>query len=469
MTLTLYTLPTDILLDVLDYLRLPDHLYLLLKCSTLYHRLSNERGFWISIISTTIKKSCPLHADLSKRTLGEVKGLVVSWLKLQYNWNQPFPQMFQTVTYTRLSSVAEIISNVQGTDILVLNMEGKIFCWDVELATPFPFPAIETNGGHVTCISAPLVTPGVFSLTVRLDTFGTFISPTAHRYVITIKHENKKAISFTTRFPELEVSLLYDRHESLFLTEDVVGSISRGHDARYCTIKFGTVRGDNRRPHSEHVVNLSHSRRGNNYRLDASFTYKGHLYHLYQVNFLVQIQHVSRDSLRSGHCEPSGRYNLRLGSSRECGRNGCFVIPGTPFYGISAVFVCEWTGDTDCYTSFTFLPNTLTHAWDAGESSPLAFDAPSVTEHVLGRLTGPRLAIDHTGFNVAAILQSGPKHENPPRLVLVRYHPETRTTSVHTLIVPAYIDLDDLTSVCVDSTTGAIHLADNYLLTLRYV
>jgi hypothetical protein len=73
--------------------------------------------------------------------------------------------------------------------------------------------------------------------------------------------------------------------------------------------------------------------------------------------------------------------------------------------------------------------------------------------------------MDHSGFNVAMVVQS------PLRLVLLRYHPETRTTSVHTLAVPDTIELNNLSSVCVDDTAGAVHVVDRQGLisTLRYI
>jgi len=133
----------------------------------------------------------------------------------------------------------------------------------------------------------------------------------------------------------------------------------------------------------------------------------------------------------------------------------------------------EWGGDqpdnSDSFTSFTFLPNTLTHASDDGISSPLAFNSPSATQYVPGAIADFNLVwLDHSGFNAAAVIQS---QSNPPRLVLVRYHPETRSTSWHTLTVPDTIDLNDLNGLCIDDTVGAIHLVNREGLfsTLRYV
>jgi hypothetical protein len=100
--------------------------------------------------------------------LEALKGLVVSWMKLQHSWDQPSPKIVQPVTSTPLSGRARIIFNVQGTDILVLAIKRRVFCWDSKLATPFPFPPIET-GGRVTRVSGPIDAPGICSLAILVE------------------------------------------------------------------------------------------------------------------------------------------------------------------------------------------------------------------------------------------------------------------------------------------------------------
>ncbi|KAF7325288.1 F-box domain-containing protein [Mycena venus] len=467
--MTLSELPTDIILDVVKFLEMPDPLSLLLTCSAMYG-LSHERSFWISILQTTRNKypiACPLHDDLSKYTLEALKGLIVLWMKLRNNWNQPRPQTVRPMTFARLPAPARILLNVQGTDILVLNMEGKIFCWDAKLSTPFLFPAIET-GGKVTCVSGPFEALGVCSLAVEI-----IASHSGRTYVITIAHEDKKAIGFTSQF--LVHKSRY--RETLFLTGDVVGSISREHNQNHI-ITFGAASGDNR--HAEFTTVLKPHHSGySDYALVSSFAYKGHLYHLYNDGLSARIQHISQKCLRSGHLEESGVYNFAINSSYDEFLDYFFIIPSTPVYGVCAVLVrVEWNdyGVESRVTSFTFMPNALTHASDDGESSPLAFDSPCVTEHVLGRIVGLTplvkglVAVD-SGLNVAAVIQSEPPNSEPPKLVLVRYHLETRSTSVHTLTVPDTINLFYLDSLCVDDAAGAIHLLDKsgVLWTLRYI
>jgi hypothetical protein len=149
------------------------------------------------------------------------------------------------------------------------------------------------------------------------------------------------------------------------------------------------------------------------------------------------------------------------------------MVPSTPFYGIAAAFVrLQWTDAFTRITSFTFLPNTVTHASDNGVSSPLAFDSPCVSAYLPGELANVSLIwLDHSGFNVVAVIQPYETGFDPLKLVLVRYHPETRSTSSHILIVPDTIDLELVTSVCVDDTAGAVYLVDTggQLWTLRYV
>ncbi|KAJ7108420.1 hypothetical protein C8R43DRAFT_962848 [Mycena crocata] len=106
----------------------------------------------------------------------------------------------------------------------------------------------------------------------------------------------------------------------------------------------------------------------------------------------------------------------------------------------------------DATLAFTFVLNTLTHAPDDGVTSPLAFDLPCLTD----------------GCNIAVVVCD---HYDRANLILVRYHPETRSTSSHTLDVPNDLDLYDMNGVCVDDTTGAVHLVDKkgVFSTLRYV
>ncbi|KAJ6593281.1 hypothetical protein B0H19DRAFT_16340 [Mycena capillaripes] len=472
MTLLFYELPADIILEVVNLLELPDPISLLLTCSSLYS-LSNQRGFWISILETTRKKSpiaCSMHSDLSQHSLEALKDLVTSWLKLQDNWNQSIPQIIRPVTSTRLKGPTEIIFNVQGTDILVLNLRGSIFCWDARLAAPFPFPSIEIDG-RITGVSAPAEARGV--CVFAFSTGGVVPPYTAHRYVVIIKHEEGKAIRFTSE--SSEVSAPESPHwKSLFITEDVVGTIVALDAQDECIVSLRSISSHGHLPDSTSALKL-HRPPSSTTELIVCFAYKGHLYNLLEDGLSVQIQYISRRSLRSGHCEETAVYNsdivLPIGVSSNEFLPFCFMIPTTPFYGVSAVFVrLEWDDEDDANSriSFTFLPNTLTHSSDDDESSsPLAFDAPCVTELVPGMLVNLSLVwMDHSGFNVTVVLQSP-----APRLVLVRFQPESKRTSVHTLNVPDNIDLMNLNAVCVDDTAGAVHLIDKEGLfsTLRYV
>ncbi|KAF7362413.1 F-box domain-containing protein [Mycena venus] len=466
----LHKLPADVILEVVDFLELPDPLSLLLTCSSLYS-LSNGRSFWISILETTRRKSpiaCPLHADLSQYTLETLKGLVVSWMRLQKNWGLPFPQIVHPMTSTRLTGPAQILANVQGTDILILNMGRNVVCWDPKLATPYPFPAIEV--GVISLISVPVEVPGVCTIALLAEQ----TQDTANRHVITIKHEERKAISFTTEFSE--ISVFEGDLDSLILTEDVVGTIVTVNGQEDCIVAVSAANSNVLLSDSTSVLKLNRLVDTNQNLMDC-FSYKGHLYSLLEDGVSVQIQHIPRKSLHSGHCEDSSRYISDLlfpeGGSLPLCHPFCSLMPSTPLYGISAIFVhLEWDGESDDakdFTSFTFVPNTLTHASDDGVSSPLAFDSPSVTEYVPGTIVDLNLVwADHAGCNVLVVIRD---KSAPPGLLLVRYHPETKTTSVHTLAVPEAIHLKDLNGLCVDDTAGTVYLLDREGLfsTLRYV
>ncbi|KAJ6491645.1 hypothetical protein C8R47DRAFT_1121307 [Mycena vitilis] len=469
MTLLLHNLPSDIILAVVNFMELPDPLSLLLTCSSLYS-LSSLRSFWISILETARKKApiaCPLHADLAQYSVESLKLLVVSWLKLRDNWDRAFPQITQPVASTCLPVLAEIIFNVQGTDILVLNMGGNILCWDAKLAVPFPFAPIDTSGGHITDVSPPSEVRGV--CTLALITAQVRPPHIAHKYVVTIRHEEGKLTGYSSE--RSEVSSPDGPHfQSLFVTQEAVGSIVSMEAESECMVSLGAVNGSSSLI-SDSVSTLKlHHTIASNTHLIVCFAYKGHLFNLLEDGLSVQIQHISRRSLRSGHCEEFALFNCEILSPSNNLIPFCFMIPSTPFYGVGAVFVrLEWDDEDESNSriAFTFLPTTLTHATDDGISSPLAFDSPCVTEYVPGRLVNLGLVwMDHSGFNVAVVVQS-----DMPRLLAVRYHPKMKRVSVHTLTVPDTVQLNDLHSVCIDDTAGAVHLIDRQGIfsTLRYI
>ncbi|KAJ7496684.1 hypothetical protein FB451DRAFT_1162819 [Mycena latifolia] len=459
MPLLFSDLPKDIILEAMNHLALPDHISLLMTCSSIYD-LSRQRSFWISVLETTRKTStiaCPQFARLSEYTFESLKGLAISWLKLQENWNRPFPRLMRPVTSTSLPEPADIIFTVQGTDIIVLHMKesGLAVCWDVKAAAPFAFPPITTGGG-ITGVSAPFESYGICSVALRT------LEDTAPLHVVTIKHENGKAVSFESA--SSEVSIHSGPHfESLFVTEEAAGSMVVEERQEHCTIISRATSSDENGAFRDSVVNERD--------LIVCFAYNGHLYNVLENGISVQIQHISRTSLSVGRCEESGRYTTDiLAPGADSSEPFCFILPSTPAYGVSAVFVRVLDENTPASTiSFTFVLNTLTHASDDGVSSPLAFPSLCTTAHVPGRLLNMALLwMDHSGFNVVVVVES---NEGEAGLMLVRYHPETSSTSSHKLAVPDSIDLLALNSLCVDESAGAVHLIDDLgaFSTLHYL
>ncbi|KAJ7503147.1 hypothetical protein B0H11DRAFT_620339 [Mycena galericulata] len=437
---------------------------------TSVHILSQQRSFWISILETTRKEStigCPRYADLSQYGLESLKDLVFSWLKLQSNWNRPFPRIIHPVTSTVLSEPADIVLLVQGTDIVLLHMKstGVLVCWDVKTATPFPFPSINI-GAYIYGVSAPFESYDTCS--VALLTSETIIPHASRRHVVTMRHKNRKAISFDS--VAFEVSTPINPHfESLFLTEDMVGSVTVEDFQEDYTIATSNITGSEPCQHSVSSLKLHRPVTGD-YDLMIAFTYKGHLYNLLEDGVSIQTQHISRKSLSSGHCEESGSYKSGI---LELGENAdpfCYIAPSTPYYGVAAAFARIVNANTpDSTVAFTFLPNALTDVPDDGVSSPLAFNSHGLTQCIPGKLLSMALVwMDHGGFNIAVVVESV---QGDAALILVRYHPETASTSSHKLIVPDSIDLFTLRSVCIDDTAGAVYLVDQFgvFWILRYV
>ncbi|KAK7057708.1 F-box domain-containing protein [Favolaschia claudopus] len=474
--MALHDLPVDIILEIVNFLELSNAIALLITCSTLY-RLSTERSFWISVLETTRKISpigCPRHAQLSQLTLDTLKCEAFSWLKLQKNLSLPFPQLVHPPTRNPLPERAQIIFAIQGTDILLIatiSRRGKVFCWDARLGAAFPFPAIET-GGAVTQVSCPSERSGVCVLSIIALPLGALQIPC--RYIITIEHEAGKAVSFTSE--SSEVSIPPQSHfEGLFVTEDIVGMMIAVDNEKECSLTVSGVTNGSHIPTSTSILDMH--RLISPFALIVTFSYNDHLYILLEDGSSVQVQHISRKSLQSGHIQESGLFHCDIQPSDTDFDAFCFMIPSTQFYGISAVFVrMEWRDDNVepdeiRVTSFTFLPNSLSYASDDGVSSPLIFDSPCVTHCVSGALVAMGLVwLDHSGFHVAAVIQPDQRLE-PPNLILVQYHPESHSTSSHTLTIPDDMDAKNLCSVCFDDAAGAVHLVDTegILTSLRYV
>ncbi|KAJ6497483.1 hypothetical protein C8R45DRAFT_128438 [Mycena sanguinolenta] len=479
-------LPTDILLEIVKLLLLPDPLALLLTCRSL-NALSNELSFWMSVLETTRRRSpiaCSPDADLSQFTLPRLKDLAISWLRLQHNWNQPFPQVVRPPNSHPLDNPgAEIIYAVQGTDVLVLTSGDSVFCWDTSLGVSLP-SAIYT-GGEITQ-NAGSDLPGVCFVAViaRISTaahkcvvYHDFYMLNANsllqccsvrrRYTMTIKHQSGKVTSISNKCSQISAPEL--DWESLFVTEDMAGTIGTTENSEDCLVVVDGVGDENCFPNSNSRFKLHRSVPDHAFLI--CIPYQGHLYIILEDASSVQIQHISRKTLRE-----CGRYHSKIKLSYSNFEPLCYMVPSTPFYGVTAAFVrLHWNhGDeTALVTSFTFLLNTLTDVYDEGSGavSPLGFDPHCVLEYVPGQLVDVTLVWqDHSGFNIAAVIQPNDLLE-PPRLVLVRYHPDNRSTSVHDLIVPDTIDVTKLESACIDDTSGAVHLVDTEvrLSTLRYV
>ncbi|KAJ7099418.1 hypothetical protein B0H15DRAFT_546166 [Mycena belliarum] len=234
-------LPQDIILEIMNHLALPDHISLLMTCSTFYN-FSRQRSFWIMVLDATRKTAtiaAPQFARLSEYSLESLQALVVAWLKLQDNWNHPFSRLMQPVTSTNLLQFTDVILAVQGTDIVLLHMRAdrSAVCWDVKSATPFPFSPIPTGEG-ITDVSAPIESYGTCCFVIRTTEESSPL--TARRHLVTIRHEGGKALSFDSMSSE-GLTPTGPHYESLFVTEDVVGSMTVEDGREHCVISSGSI------------------------------------------------------------------------------------------------------------------------------------------------------------------------------------------------------------------------------------
>ncbi|KAJ7647820.1 hypothetical protein FB45DRAFT_209729 [Roridomyces roridus] len=472
-------LPKCTLLQVMRHLGTSDIVRLLQTCVYI-HSLSQDRSLWVPLLETTRARypvGCPKHADLAQYTVQTLKNLIVSRFKLEKIWKLPSPK----IVGHRVTSLHEgvqvhtIIGLVQGTDIALFCVEtGHVVCWDSKLAAPFPFPPIKT-GRQLKEYSEPSEsTHGVCSFVViSRDDHGT-----VWRYIIAVTHVNRKATRFESVRTEIQEPIY--RFRSLFLTKDVVGAVTVKEGADHCAITTSKV-GAGARSAKESISRMKLNQRISKRHLLVAFTYKGHLYNILENGATAQIQHISRKAFTSGRCEePTDVFKVDIPNLGKMS-NGepYYMLPTCASCGVAAAFVRQVSvvrqvrgvRQVRDATMFTFLPTTPVSSptGDDGVSSPLAFPLSCATEHVPGHpLSSNLICMDHGGLNIVAVLEN-----HPPKLVLVRYHPETQSTSTHHPDVAPSLDLDGLINVCVDDTAGIIFLtalreSKRSFFTLRY-
>ncbi|KAJ7286984.1 hypothetical protein C8J57DRAFT_1460440 [Mycena rebaudengoi] len=460
------SLPEDLILEVVDFLSLRDAISLLLTCSSLYD-LSRKRSFWISLLETTREASaiaCSPYDDLSQCTLERLKDLAFSWLRLQRNWDDPAPRLMQPAMCTTLDEKAEFAFMVQGTDIVVLHLHLKdshqLVCWDAKEATLFPVLPVDT-GGQIHGHSQPHASRGVCRLAfidLRMD------RPLS---VLTIKHENGKALSFERAFvgvPSPVPSGFY--FEATFVTADTAGSVLVTRGDRSSVITTQGIDSSTSEKVSVTTLKLPHTIFGDEEQ-SVCFAYKNHLYILFENGLSVRIQHVLLSALSSGHQNQYDVHEsifpalLKSGSSEP----GGFMLPSSPCYGIGAL-IDVFDDDSTPTTAFTFIPTTLVDTADKAAASPLGF-LPGVTVLLPAQMIRSSLWMDHSGFNVVAIMDSD---EEDSWLTLIRYHSESASATTHRLVVPDCVDLDEIDALSVDDSAGVVHLTDNsrILTTLHY-
>ncbi|KAF7289278.1 F-box domain-containing protein [Mycena indigotica] len=464
MALALSDVPLELILEVVAFLELADVFSLLQTCSAFY-TLNNDRSLWISVLRNT-RLSCPLaaspHTDLSRPqyTLSRLKSIALHKLRLESSWARPviLPSA-KPPGITAFDEPLDIIFSAQGTDILLLYFprRGQVVCWDKQTALAFPFPAIPT-GGQVVDVAAPCDRDGASTVAFIIRRVDAPFRRYAH--VVTISHDDRKATGIEHSCTEIETRAAH--FESIFVSEDVVGCAVVDDIDEHLTLTV-SQRGPNARLSDEASQLVTLHRELDPEDMTLSFVYQGHIYTLLEDGATAQIQHFSRNTVLSRKFEEGQIWLCSIPVIEDHIGAGpfCFMLPSTPFYGVSAVFV-RWEGEgaEDSTVVLGFLPCALTHASDNGDDSPLSFSQPCSMAYTPGRPANamPLVWMDHGGFNVAIVVELA----RGPELKLVRYHPQAaEPTSVHTLDVPSSIDLLTLSTVCLDETAGTLHLVDN--------
>ncbi|KAJ7647823.1 hypothetical protein FB45DRAFT_860882 [Roridomyces roridus] len=455
------------MLEVMRHLAIPDVVRLLqVRHGTTRALLSHECTFWILLVEATratYPLGCPRYADLSQYNLQTLKDLITSRFKLQRNWNLEFPKVVD-LQVTSLDECVKILGLVQGTPIALVHMPKTedVACWDVQLGAQFPFPPIKV-GGKLNNVSEPFVSSyGVCSFVVVGGKVEDTSKGERWQYIITIKHDNRKA----TGFDSVRTATAYPTSPdgSIFLTRDVIGALIANKREDHCTIVTSKI-GDGPGSESESPMKLNcTASEFSDRHLMVAFTCRGHFFNILEDGSRAQIQHVSRERLTHSEKVATVYEADILDVGKTC-RPMYPILPSCPSYGVAAAFVREAKVRDE--TTFTFLPATPINSptGDDGVSSPLTFPFPCPTARVPGRTIDPSLmCMDHGGLNIVGVLQD-PNPMNSPNLVLVHYHPETQTTSVHYPDVPPSLDLDEMQNLWADDTAGVIYLIGKEELT----
>ncbi|KAJ7061468.1 hypothetical protein C8F01DRAFT_1369005 [Mycena amicta] len=284
---------------------------------TRFHALTNERSLWISVLNTArlfTTLACSPHTDLSRSlySLSRLKKIALHNLKLEASWarKRPTPSPGKPPLTTNFSEPPKIMSIVQGTDIMLLHFPQRreIVRWDKKAGKTFPFPPIPISGG-ITDVAEPFDSDGVSIVAfVTLEA----ASGTRHAHILKSRLE-----------------------ASIFVSEDMVGCVDvlPGDYATLLVSPRGVAaRLSEDRSHKIKLPSPIHEQ-----TVLRCFIYKGHLYNVFEDGVTTEIQHFSRNTIRSGRIEQCQSWTCDIPSS-DCLGLLCCMLPSTPFYGVGAVF-----------------------------------------------------------------------------------------------------------------------------------
>lgn len=143
--------------------------------------LAQERGYWISALrNARLQKpiACPLHEDLTKTSLENLRRIAFHTLRLERNWSSSSPEVAGTVHKVALGNeYPDVIFQVPGRDFYLMHSRetGKIAAWNIKLGiqvTPEIYIAT-----YVRDVSPGQDEPGCFSmgLLTAEDKFGATV------------------------------------------------------------------------------------------------------------------------------------------------------------------------------------------------------------------------------------------------------------------------------------------------------
>ncbi|KAF5321060.1 hypothetical protein D9619_001669 [Psilocybe cf. subviscida] len=465
----LHLLPSDVLFYVFHYCDLDTHAILPLVCSSL-NTLAQERGYWINALrNAQLQKpiACPLHEDLTKASLADLRNIALHTLRLERNWSSPFPEVKGIVNEVALGNGRpDVIFQVPGRDLYLMHSRktGGIAAWNIKLGvqvTPEYYMA-----RYVRDVSPGQDEPGCFSmgLLTAEDKFGG----TANKlFVIRLEYnehdEVDLCIKYITQFEPNRAQW------AAFMTKEIVGVLDNSYAIDDLAVHILAYNMRTRKAVNI-VTDLLRKDVVENSGQSATSLTSGDLLILIEAKGKSSVYTCARNFLPHDdnlNCPVSATVKLKdtclitnwssVADTHRVLPEGC--LSSDDLHGVPAVSIIRYEREND---SDSVISGLHVRFW----SPPPLLECPwstLVPAHIVdipGRLhestsaSWSLLLIPCSGLRVLLILDTN----DQVSLKLISYHPETNDSTVSELDVSLHVDIRGVYNIAMDDHRGILSL-----------